>query len=291
MNFSDVTEWNIPEGSVEEVRDSSGRIIWQGMISAIYHENIDLVNVHFDSNGGIPESYDREVIMYDKLGELPKPEKQYYTISCWIDNTGNEVTQDTIVTNDLTCTCQWEKSYIEYEKVGNVQLDENKIASNFGSYDYLKTLDDINSSDSTTIVIKCQTGSDITSNQGTFGLMARGANVEFGVYNGKFMWEIVTGSWATQSLGQIDVYPNTIYWQKVEKIGNEINCYISTDGTTWQLDYSGNRNISIQGQFYIGGEVDVQNEYWRGRIYMDESYIETNGKRFYFKLKEESNES
>ena len=47
MNFKDVIEWNIPEGSVEEVRDSSGNIIWQGRISVLYHDFIPYNNIYF----------------------------------------------------------------------------------------------------------------------------------------------------------------------------------------------------------------------------------------------------
>ena len=97
----------------------------------IYNNNFDKIlyaklklklNVHFDSNGGIPASYDREVIIGDKLGELPNPEKQYYSISCWTDNIGNIITQDTIINNSLTCTCQWMKYN---DIVANIDHDGN----------------------------------------------------------------------------------------------------------------------------------------------------------------------
>lgn len=51
MNFGDVIEWNIPEGSVEEVRETeTGRVIWQGMISAIYHDYDQQSNVTYYAN-------------------------------------------------------------------------------------------------------------------------------------------------------------------------------------------------------------------------------------------------
>ena len=48
MNFGDVIEWNIPEGPLEEVRETAtGRIIWQSCISVIYHDFIPYNNIYF----------------------------------------------------------------------------------------------------------------------------------------------------------------------------------------------------------------------------------------------------
>ena len=57
MNFGNIIEWKIPYNSsissVEEVRETeTGRIIWQGMISVIYHDSVDDIVITYDD--GLP---------------------------------------------------------------------------------------------------------------------------------------------------------------------------------------------------------------------------------------------
>ena len=113
MNFSDVTEWNIPEGSVEEVRDSSGRIIWQGRISVLYHDFIPYTltyNPNFTTTQDIstdtfysdephpikPCYYEREGYVFDSWNEKP-------------DGTGQEYHSNDVLIkhNDYQIYAQW----------------------------------------------------------------------------------------------------------------------------------------------------------------------------------------
>lgn len=50
MDFSKVTDWTIPEGSVDEVRETdTGRVIWSRMISVTYHDHMPYV-LTYDPN-------------------------------------------------------------------------------------------------------------------------------------------------------------------------------------------------------------------------------------------------
>lgn len=65
MNFGNIIEWKIPYNSsissVEEVRETeTGRIIWQGMISVIYHDSVDDMLITYDD--GLPND---DIITYD----------------------------------------------------------------------------------------------------------------------------------------------------------------------------------------------------------------------------------
>ena len=113
MNFSDVTEWNIPEGSVEEVRDSSGRIIWQGRISVLYHDFIPYT-LTYNPNFTTTQNISTDTFYSDE----PYPiqpcyyEREGYAFESWnekSDGTGKKylINDELIKHNDYQIYAQW----------------------------------------------------------------------------------------------------------------------------------------------------------------------------------------
>ena len=43
---------------------------------------------------------------------------------------------------------------------------------------------------------------------------------------------------------------------------------------------SGNRTTNVVGKAVIGADIDAPQEYWRGTIDIDSSYIEMDGQKF-----------
>ena len=255
--------------------------------SRIYFTRIDkpLFTIHFDYGGGTGSVSTRTVEEGQPVGELPEATRGGYYFVGWFTSSvgGKQVTATTVPTGSCTYYAQWMSEVIHYEKVGGIVLDKG-IASGFNETSYLRTTDDINFSKPLTIVIKATTGNydEINENQEVFGMIEPNSNLEFGVNVRKFMWEVATGSVTTQS----PISANKTYWWKVIKNGNLITCYYREDGTEiWKEDLSGNRTTNVVGKAVIGTDIDALQEYWRGTIDIDSSYIEMDGQKFQFKLK------
>lgn len=253
--------------------------------SRIYFTRIDkqLFTIRFDYGGGTGPVSTRTVEEGQPVGELPEATKGDYYFVGWFTSSvgGKQVTASTVPTGSCTYYAQWMSEVIHYQKVGGIQLNDG-IASGFNTTSYLRTTDDINFSKPLTIVIKATTGTDIQSNQEVFGMVQCESNLEFGACNGKFMWEVATGLITTRS----QISTNKTYWWKVVKNGNSITCYYREDGTeTWKQDLSGSRTTNVVGMAVIGTDIDAPSEYWRGTIDIDSSYVEMDGRKFWFRLK------
>ena len=253
--------------------------------SRIYFTRIDkpLFTISFDYGNGIDPVLTRTVEEGQPVGELPDAIRDGYYFVGWFTSSvgGRQVTATTVPTGSCTYYAQWMSEVIHYEKVGEIVIDKG-IASGFNETSYLRTTDDINFSKPLTIVIKATTGKDIESNQEVFGMVQRESNLEFGVNVRKFMWEVATGLVTTQS----PISANKTYWWKVIKNGDLITCYYREDGTEiWKEDLSGNRTTNVVGKAVIGIDIDGPQEYWRGTIDIDSSYVEMDGQKFWFRLK------
>ena len=210
--------------------------------SRIYFTRIDkqLFTIRFDYSGGTGPVSTITVEEGQPVGELPEATRSDYYFLGWFTakDGGNLITSSTIPTKSCTYYAQWMSNVIHYKKVGNIQLSDDKIASNFSDANYLITTDTLNFGKPISIIIRATTGNNITANQEIFG-MVHFDNYEWGIYNNKCMWEIAGYS---STVGKYKISANTTYWFKVEKNGNLINCYIAEDYNLspkeWFLDYS-----------------------------------------------------
>lgn len=113
MNFGNVIEWNIPEGSVEEVRDSSGNIIWQGRISVLYHDFIPYT-LTYNPNFTTTQAISTDIFYSDEPHPI-KPcyyEREGYVFESWnekSDGTGQKylINDELIKHNDYQIYAQW----------------------------------------------------------------------------------------------------------------------------------------------------------------------------------------
>lgn len=249
-----------------------------------------------------------EIKYGEKLGALPDggtpPDDDWGDETEFDDwyterNNGSRITSETIVTEDKTYYAHW-KRYIAYTNVGGVNIDSDGIATGFGPGKYLLSVRELDFTRDFEIVIAATTGSGtaadwdgtvkdvIQINQEVFGMIAPGSDIEFGIYRGKFCWEVVNG-WiggpddGSNTLGEHDISENTKYWWRVTKKGNLITCYYSTDGSAWEPDYEpGSRQKDLSSRFIFGADIDSGSEGWRGSIDMKNSYIIIHGRKYNF---------
>lgn len=148
MNFRDVTDWNIPEGSVEEVRDSSGSIIWQGRISVLYHDFIPYT-LTYNPNFTTTQDISTDTFYSDE----PYPiqpcyyEREGYAFESWnekSDGTGQKylINDELIKHNDYQIYAQWQSGILMiykdesgYTKIHKFNIDE--LPNPFKITDYL----------------------------------------------------------------------------------------------------------------------------------------------------------
>lgn len=148
MNFRDVIEWNIPEGSVEEVRDSSGRIIWQGRISVLYHDFIPYT-LTYNPNFTTTQAISTDTFYSDEPYPI-KPcyyEREGYVFQNWnekSDGTGQKylINDELIKHNDYQIYAQWAsgilmiyKDEVGQTKIHKFNLDD--LPDPFRITDYL----------------------------------------------------------------------------------------------------------------------------------------------------------
>ncbi len=81
--------------------------------------------VKLDANGGAVTEESRSILDGGIMGQLPTPERKYHTFQGWYTERegGQEVTQDTAVTADMTIYAHWKKD--ETVKLYTVTLDAN----------------------------------------------------------------------------------------------------------------------------------------------------------------------
>ena len=148
MNFRDVTEWIVPEGSVEEVRDSSGNIIWQGRISVLYHDFIPYT-LTYNPNFTTTQAISTDTFYSDE----PYPiqpchyEREGYVFESWnekSDGTGQKylINDELIKHNDYQIYAQWYSGIlmIYKDESGQTKVHKfniNELPNPFRITDYL----------------------------------------------------------------------------------------------------------------------------------------------------------
>lgn len=198
----------------------------------------------------------------------------------WTDPTdGEEITSGHVVRGDIHLYAHW-KTKILYKGVGGTMIDQlSGIAGNFSQDRYVVTEQELDFRGDWSIVVSFRTGNDVTTNQEVFGLSKLDSNMEFGVTDNHFMWELVDAS--TVQMGTLDCHANTSYKVKVEKAGENVNCYVWTDDG-WTLDYSGTSSKQYVSAIAFGMDVDATAEYWRGTIDLQNSHMSIGGRKFVF---------
>ena len=63
--------------------------------------------IRFDANGGTVSPLEKTIEFGGMIGELPTPTRENYVFDGWFDENDNEVTETTIVEDDLDLTAQW----------------------------------------------------------------------------------------------------------------------------------------------------------------------------------------
>ena len=184
---------------------------------------------------------------------------------------------------------QWVPS--NFNNVGSVSIDENKVASGFTSSKYLKLQSVFNpSSNPWEMVFKVKTGSDVTSTHCINGsgvlsgadfqgvcVITLGGNFVYYLSSTGSSWDIVS-----EAHGSTSIQTNTWYYVKLEFTGSAYVLSLSTDGQTWTTDstttssasvYVSSQPMVIGGSFYSSTNISP----WNGEIDLSESYIKING--------------
>lgn len=165
----------------------------------------------------------------------------------------------------------------------------NGVASGFSASNYLKLPNIFNPSSASNweMVFKFK----ITSaNDGWVNIFGNGDSTDrtSGVHifydsNNKIRLECCTSGASTWDIcnltGTTLMELNTDYWVKVEFTGSAYNCYLSTDGSTFNLETSSSSTTKIGATVTqcIGNSLSHSEKYHLGSIDLSQSYIKTNG--------------
>jgi len=172
-------------------------------------------------------------------------------------------------------------------RVGNIKINSNKIASNFSSNDYIKTIVPFNPSNNLwEVKIKFKTGSDFSDDQSLFH--SSPADVRYGVglwinkTSGTFNYFCSTdgNNWLFDLVGTFTCNLNTIYWVKIGWTGTEYYLDVSEDDITYIRDITYASEIPLFNAListYFGIYYRNGMEYpWKGTIDFSDSYIKVN---------------
>ena len=159
---------------------------------------------------------------------------------------GEKFTESTVVAGDTTYYAHFTR-VVKYTNCGGCAI-ENGIASDFGEERYVKSIDEFDFSMDFDITLVVNVGENANAMQQAFGV-AKGMDFEFGVFNGRFLWEVSGRKWSkddeksTWPIGNVVVSPGRTYWLKVVKRGKIVQCFVSEDGESWTRDFQTTREI------------------------------------------------
>ncbi len=88
----------------------------------------DVFNIEIDSNNG-DSTINRDIKYGDKVGSLPTPTKEGYTFVGWYDEKGNKVSEDTVITSEISLKAKYNP--ISYSITYNL---DGGSATNVDSY-------------------------------------------------------------------------------------------------------------------------------------------------------------
>lgn len=265
-----------------------------GDITYYAYWDVMMFDVTFDTNGGHFANDNTTLTVEYRYGkniiapESPTLESDWgqTMFEGWYTQPdgGKPLDHNTKVKSDVTYYAHWFR-VIHYKKMGSVQDDGNGVLSDFSLTNYAKVVEQVDFMEDFDIVMNATTSDNITKNQEVFSVHPD-HDLEFGVFSGKTMWEVLSPGNPEETLGN-DVEPNTNYYFKLtwDNAAKRFFCYISTDGENWTLENSGPKTAVYGNEpIYIG--IDSTRlrkswqdkspgyvEQWLGTIDLYKSYI------------------
>lgn len=198
------------------------------------------------------------------------------------------------INNEKDDNLYYDKQEIQsnVSKVGSVIIDENGIASNFSSSDYLD-LGNLDFSGDYEIILKFkmpETDSDTTTFKPFFDAKT---NVYFNIavtsYKDDNKRRIHSNSgdgssWYTDIQGNTPLELNTEYYVKVVRSGTTRTMYLSTDNVTWSEEGSVEDTYNYSSDYCLGAVSYLQSsDIFKGSFDLTKCYIQidTNEKKYF----------
>lgn len=166
-----------------------------------------------------------------------------------------------------------------YIPVGNVNI-VNRTIKNFSdnSYVYTNAIKTLHTASTWDLIVKVRTGSDVSSQQYVIagsGTTAR----DFVIFlqNNKLTWQMSSNGTSYDIVNKnssLTVYPNIVYYFRIQFTGSAYALYYSTNGgrTFTQVDrIESTAKVVANTTHIIGGIPGSTGWYWRGNIYVDDS--------------------
>lgn len=174
---------------------------------------------------------------------------------------------------------------VGYEVVGSPTIN-NGIASGFSASSYLRTTEQLPSTNKLEIIVSINTKTIPTNRNDWFigSPSARNRNIVWGITSSKKMrlflgsdgtsWDIASAETGTYSFSD-----DTSYLMRLTFDGQEYNAYISSDnGLSWVQDIKVTSSLQLSSQYIDIGINDGKGEYfWTGSIDLNNTYIDING--------------
>lgn len=172
----------------------------------------------------------------------------------------------------------YENNFIVNGSVKNVGY----TFSNFSSSNYLTLQDTFDSSKPWVVGFKFNL--DVVDNTSKILLCHNTSGLfKLTIYEGKIEFSVstITSDWTIgQIVGTQVLQPHKDYWVKAEFTGSAYNVYISEDGLNYDLEgtLESSEAFVMPSQLLIGNGGWQMNEVFTGVIYLNETYIESDGK-------------
>ena len=185
---------------------------------------------------------------------------------------------------------------VTYTKVGNPTIKDN-IVSGFTTTQYVFANSVLDTSQDFEIFTQVHTGNDFGIDLNTIFRNAYGTNpgaagfaIGISTSTEKLLSYLIDSngtSIANGATGQTTFQANTDYIIRFEQKGYTINLYSSSDyGETWVLENTWTSSAKIrnsgQGVSFGAGNHSLTNQYFRGSIDLNETYIKVNGKLWFY---------
>lgn len=285
--MSTTESFNVYKGLPYQVRvRADGK--WDYAEPQIFTTDGQSVNVSMTAYDGLSETYEESYQSADKVdfSNTVLPWKWEYSTAL---STNRYCLMPIGTTYENVVKLQWAPS--NFTKVGNVNINESKIASNFTSANYLKLGAVFNPSTyGWLMVFRVKTGSDVSSIHCINGsgvlsgadfqgvcVVTLGNNFVYYLSSTGSSWDI-----ANEVHGATTIQPNTWYYVRIAYTGSLYSLSLSDDGINWTTDasttsstpiYVSSQPMLIGGSFYNSSNQSP----WNGSIDLSQSYIKING--------------
>ena len=245
--------------------------------------------------------------------QIPTPNNyRYFRFTTWVDDGGYSVggchdmkiffdKRDKIVEESTRSNYDY---YIDYELPKASYIDDttethyykkaeslnclltnsptlnNFELSGFSTTSYGRIPITIDTSKTWEIMLKMKTGTDVSSTQNliTFttsdcrGFLSYLTSGGYRIYasNNKSSWNIVNGT------VMFTATASTIYYMKYSWDGTNFNVEYSTDGENFTLGFTSTTEPLFLSDIFLGFRNAYTGEWWRGSIFLKDSYIKVN---------------